>query len=43
MSYQPSYTITPTLLTQVEQIAALRERSLTPTMCKVPSFAKALG
>lgn len=32
MSYQPCYTITPTLLAQVEQIAALRERILAATV-----------
>jgi hypothetical protein len=28
VSYQPVYTITPALLSQVEQVAALRERIL---------------
>lgn len=32
MSYQPLYTITPTLLSRVEQIAALRERILAATV-----------
>lgn len=32
MSYQPQFTITPRLLTQVEEIAALRERILNATV-----------
>src|SRR5277367_343339 len=32
MSYQPQFTITPTLLAGVEQIAALRERILAATV-----------
>lgn len=32
MSYQPIYTITPMLLSRVEQIAALRERILAATV-----------
>lgn len=32
MSYQPQFTITPALLSRVEQIAALRERILAATV-----------
>jgi hypothetical protein len=42
MSYEPQYTITPSLLAQVEQIAALRERiqAATVQVSWIPALQK---
>src|ERR1700678_2455052 len=42
MSYEPQFTVTPSLLTQVEQIAALRERiqAATDQVAWIPALQK---